>query len=230
MASTTVPHKLLLVGGSAFRSFRCLWMLEELQVPFEHSSMARPLSKESFQHHPMGKVPSLVVNDGAFSMYESSAINTFLGDTYHKSSLVPKPSGDGYERAKYNQTVAFIMSELDAQGLWIHRKHETLGKLFGKSPEAVAEARRQFDGANQALANQLSPYLLGSSFCAADILYAHCLEWAIDVGWNDKFDPKLADYLASCQSREAYQRAAARRETERLAKEKYMMEKRKSKL
>lgn len=243
----TLPSKLLLVGPSAFRSFRCLWMLEELQVPFDHS-MARPQSKESKRHHPLGKIPSLVVDDGAFCMFESAAINTYLGDTYGDSKLVPQhPSGSTgknesstcqsfvEKRAKYDQTVTFIMTEIDAQALWIHRKHQSLGKLFGKSPEAVREARRQFRGANQVLVDQLNPYLLGANFSAADILFVHCLDWAEEIGWSIDDDlleekgNKLQEYLQQCRSRPAYLRAMERRTQEERAKAKYLREKAASK-
>eukprot|EP00545_Synedropsis_sp_CCMP1620_P006078 CAMPEP_0119014926 /NCGR_PEP_ID=MMETSP1176-20130426/10461_1 /TAXON_ID=265551 /ORGANISM="Synedropsis recta cf, Strain CCMP1620" /LENGTH=254 /DNA_ID=CAMNT_0006968173 /DNA_START=161 /DNA_END=925 /DNA_ORIENTATION=+ len=242
-----LPSKLLLVGPAAFRSFRCLWMLEELEVPFDHS-MARPQSKESKQNHPLGKIPSLVVNDGEFCLYESASINTYLADAYN-SKLVPQrprtstTPGDPeqesssyqsfvQQRAKYDQTVTFIMTEMDAQGLWIQRKHESLSKLFGKSPAAVQEAKRQFQSANQVLVDQLNPYLLGADFSAADILYAHCLEWAEEIGWakddalfEDNGDGKLQHYLRQCRSRQAYVRAAARREKEEQAKLKYLREK-----
>jgi glutathione S-transferase len=210
-------------------------MLEELQVPFERS-MARPQSEESKHYHPLGKIPSLVVNNGEFCIYESASINTYLGDVYksnlipqHASTIVTRGASDYQtfvqQRAKYDQTVTFIMTEMDAQGLWIQRKHETLGKLFGKSPEAVQEAKRQFENANHVLCDQLNPYLLGDTFSAADIMYAHCLEWATDIGWNDGDDAKLQHYLEQCQARPAYVRAAAQRKEEEQAKMKYLREK-----
>lgn len=226
MSGTLVqPSKLLLVGSAAFRSFRCVWMLEELQVPFQQDFMARPGSKAAGKHHPLNKIPSLVVNDGEFCLYESAVINTFLGDTYG-NKLVPPPRT--YKRVKYDQTVTFLMSEMDAQALWIHRKHKSLGKIFGKSPEAVTEAKRQFDASNQVLVDQLSPYLLGDDFTAADILYVHCLEWAETIGWNDNrvfHDSKLVDYLKLCRSRDGYQRTVTRRGEEAKAKEQYLKDK-----
>ena len=109
-AAAASASKLLLLGSAKFRSFRCLWMLEELQIPFHHDFMARPQSKVAQQYHPLGKIPSLVVfdniqheyssnrgttHDGGsgttaassssyWSLYESTAINTFLADTYGK--------------------------------------------------------------------------------------------------------------------------------------------------
>jgi len=215
-----VPQKLRLIGPTAFRTFRCVWMLQELGVPYEHST-APPWSDDVKQYHPMCKVPVLVVDD-TFSLYESAAINTFLGDVYHDTegrALVPLvPS---IERAKYDQTILCIMTEIDAQGLWIHRKHAALGKVFGEIPDAVAAAKNQFAKANQTVSLQLDPYLLGESFSAADILYVHCLDWAIAIGWQDTWDkdnimaPRLVEYLKLCRSRPAYEQSVVIRNQER---------------
>lgn len=214
MAST-----LKLVGPATFRAFRCLWMLEEVQVPYEHIA-ARPWSKLARKNHPQGKIPILL--DGDFLLYESAAINTYLGDKF-QSPLVPSPQNTR-ERALYNQFILSIMIDMDAQGLWIHRKHEVLSEYFGKCPKAVEEAKRQFDKVQAVLVSQLSkpgPYLLGKDFTAVDILYVHCLDWAFSVGW---FEPPtssegcdgsaLRQYLDLCKSRSAYKRTVAIRNAE----------------
>lgn len=212
------PSKLLLIGPTAFRTFRCVWMLQELGVSYEHSTSA-PWSDEIKRHHPMGKVPALVV-DGSFSMYESAAINTFLGDAFRTGNgLVP--AAPSLERAKYDQTILFIMTELDSQALWIHRKHAALADVFGDIPEAVSAAKQQFQNANHALSHQLNPYLLGDSFSAADILYVHCLDWAKAIGWQDTWKddtvvaPRIEPYLNMCHSRPAYKKVVAIRKQEK---------------
>jgi glutathione S-transferase len=120
------PAPLKLVGATAFRSFRNVWMLEELGVAYEHT-VARPRSAEASAANPFGKIPSLT--DGDFTMYESAAINTYLGDKFRAGGqageggcpeLVPPPGTAA--RGRYEQTTMCIMTELDAQGLWIHRK------------------------------------------------------------------------------------------------------------
>jgi glutathione S-transferase len=182
-------------------------MLQELGVEYEHSIVA-PWSDEIKLYHPMGKVPALVIDD-TFSLYESAAINTYLGDVFSaRKKLVP--SCPSQERAKYDQTILYIMTEIDAQALWIHRKHAALGKVFGDIPEAVQAAKAQFAKANQCLSRQLEPYVLGKEFSAADILYVHCLNWAIAIGWDDTWvgddimAPRLVEYLSRCRSRPAY--------------------------
>ena len=246
------------VGGAVFRSFRCLWMLEELGIPYEHVR-AMPQSRKIKAYHPLGKVPALIETTPSddptnteenpskpFVMYESAAINTYLGDFVNTigngdpARLVPLVGT--HERGLYEQTVSCIMTELDSQGLWIHRKHETMGEYFGHIPAAVSHAKRHFELVNAALAKQLhnninhidasSPrdsvcnFLVGSQFTAADILYVHCLDWSQAIGWDKgwKKDTKLCAYFDICKARPAFQRVAAIR-----AKEQQDM-KRKSKL
>jgi glutathione S-transferase len=211
-------------------------MLEELGVPYQHIP-ALPLGRAIQASNPLGKVPALVETDGNhqkyFSMYESGAINTYLGDLEaklerhntdnHVDCLVPE-SGTQL-RGLYEQTVSCILCELDSQGLWIHRKHQALGHIFGFIPDAVKHAQDQFHRVNQVLAQQVrdnpSRYLVGDHFTAADILYVHCLEWSQSIGWDDpwKTDSVLFDYFRSCTQRPAYRTVAEIRRQEIAAKQ-----------
>jgi glutathione S-transferase len=207
---------LRLVGGASFRTFRNLWMLEELGVAYEHVP-ASPLSPDARAHNPFGKVPALHDPEHDFTMYESAAINTYLGDKFSAFSAAGATAGAGVARprlvpsagtparGRYEQTVFCIMTELDAQGLWIHRKHETFGRVFGHCPEAVAHAKATSLRTVGVLAKQLrrggGPFLLGADFTAADVLFVHSLNWAENIGWGDKWlaaaAPLLPDESAS---------------------------------
>jgi hypothetical protein len=112
--------------------------------------------------------------------------------------LVPAPGSK--ERARYESLVSFIMTELDSQALWIHRKHSDLANVFGEAPVAVKEARRQFGNSLQILEDELHLnsegdccYLLPSGFSAADILLADCCSWAKHIGWLVKKDERNVD-------------------------------------
>ena len=215
MSKTTI-----LLGSASTRAFRCLWMLEELGLSYQHLPEA-PQSDQVLQYNPLGKIPVLIEktdNGTTFSVYESSAICTYLGDQHQQ--LVP-PSGS-QARAWHDQTLSVLTTELDAQGLWIHRKHDSMGHVFGDIPPAVAHARKYFHKTHRALIQQLlldnhsGEYLMGSDFTIADIFYVHCLEWSKMIGWSDKWEsnPAVMDYLKLCQGRPAYQRAKAIRKAE----------------
>jgi glutathione S-transferase len=130
-------------------------------------------------------------------------------------------------RALYDQSISFLITEIDAQALWIHRKHADLGKVFGFIPDVVQAAKKQFDRANKVMIDQLNPFLLGPDFSAADIVYVHCLTWAQAIGWDDgcKENDKIKCYLHLCQTREGFQKVWQVREFEEQARAKYIKDK-----
>ena len=94
------------------RSQRILWMLEELDLPYEvkryerEPSMQAPAALKAV--HPLGKSP--VITDGGRTLAESGAILEYLVDTYGNGRFrpaagTPVPAGherramDGSERA-----------------------------------------------------------------------------------------------------------------------------------
>ena len=191
------------------RPFRNIWLLEEINLPYKHI-VCKPWSRVAKSIHPLGKVPALLVEDNCpsslnksekFVIIESIAINTYLGDvardvssnTKHNnnniqslSTLVPIPSTP--QRAKYDSLALFIATEIDSQSLWIHRKHEALGNVFGKAPVAVKEAKRQFDNALDAMIDEIGDkeYILSSGFSALDIVFVNCCIWAQQISWLEK--------------------------------------------
>lgn len=216
---------LQILGSANTRTFRCIWMLEELGRDYQHV-VVQPWSRKLQPYNRLGKVPVLVERTGSeeFSLTESAAINTYLGEG---TSLIPSL---GRERARFDQFVQCLLTEVDTQGLWIHRKHEALGEYFGHVPEAVKEAKRCFDKVHD---NVLIPqlemtqqntasqnyYLLGDTFTAADILFVHCLDWAKSIGWMDRMDSTskhgvLMDYWDRCRARPAYRRTKAIQQAE----------------
>ncbi|KAL9184629.1 hypothetical protein ACHAXT_012599 [Thalassiosira profunda] len=251
--------KVPLYGDLQMRPIRNAWMLEEIGLPYEHIA-CRPWSKKAKSVHPLGKVPALVVEcepdgegegseadyDEKFVVLESAAINTFLGDVAREIDMAPTlvPSPATRLRAKYDSLVLFVMTELDAQSLWIHRKHEALPDVFGEAPTAVKEARRQFDGAIDAMVDEIGDeesYLLPSGFSAVDIIFANCCFWAQQIGWLERtpgdagdaekqkdgdaettgphpLAPKLERYLKRCRARPAFVRANELRKNQKYEK------------
>ena len=220
-------RRLVLLGPAWTRAFRCVWMMEELGLKYQVDSKAMPVSKAVRQHVGTGKVPVLLEFDGnnnevvsqeneayhppSFVLSESSAINTYLCDQYGGVNLNLIPPAGTRERAKYDETVSCITTELDSQGLWLHRKHK------GDIPEILPAARKQFDRINRHLAKQLNPYLLGQHFTSADVLYVHCLDWSKGIGWHDQWPEHLESYRKLCQQRPAYQSAKLQRDAEKAA-------------
>ena len=221
-------HRLTLIGDANFRSFRNVWLLEELGLRYTHVP-ALPQSKRARATNALGKIPTLIDAGGGtgqpFAMSESAAINTYLGDVFRGgcgegegAALVPVAGTT--QRGRYDQLVHCLMAEVDAQGLWIHRKHEALAQHFGAIPPAVAHAKQHHARVLKALTSEhllTQDYLLGHTFSAADILFVHCLDWAASIGWASwqADDCKhagllaLPAYLARCKQRPAFKRAQA---------------------
>jgi glutathione S-transferase len=211
--------ELTLYGDLNMRPFRSAWMLQELQLPYKHIR-CKPWSRVAKSVHPLGKVPALLVeypstdeksddslDSSSFVVLESAAINTFLGDLSRehdncnnnesrRPTLVPPPATQ--ERAKYDSLVSFIMTEIDFQSLWIHRKHSDLANVFGEVPVVVNKAKRQFNNALQVMEDEIHfngekcTYLLPSGFSGADILFANCCFWAQQNYWIER---KVMCYL-----------------------------------
>jgi glutathione S-transferase len=183
-------------------------MLEELGVKYTHLP-CRPRSREAFEANPFGKIPAL--RDGDFTMYESAAINTYLGDKY--ASLVPAPGSR--ERGRYEQLCAATMAELDA-ALTIHDKHSHGPNSIAA---AVNAAETRFEAGTSILSAELlstgGEYLLDTGFSAADILFVATLDWAehSDYQWctwkagaehDTPEKVNLREYLDRCRGRPAY--------------------------
>jgi glutathione S-transferase len=156
-------------------------------------------------------------DQNVFVLSEASAINTYLYDRYglyssintnirnnntaddqdHCHSPLVPPVGSPL-RGQYDAIVSCICTELDAQGLWMHRKHDVMSEqLTGSRPNqrAVFHAKEHFKRINTYLAYLCNPYLLGEQFTAADILYIHCLQWSQSIGWSQDTWPTI-DVLA----------------------------------
>lgn len=183
---------LTLWGGSGNRSSRCLWMLEELGVPYtsvpidsRDGSTHKP---EYLAMNPHAKVPTLrdTSVEPALILNESAAINNYLCDRYGsaEAQLIPPPATP--ERAHHDAACFTIMSELDVS-LYTHRKHGMLPEEYGEAPAAVAAAEKYFGERLAAFTTMYlgggSHFLLGDSFSAVDCLAGHTLIWALLVGW-----------------------------------------------
>ena len=104
MADTKQPATITLHWLEVSRSHRILWLLEELQIPYELKTykrgkdmLADPKLKEV---HPLGKSPVITIEtpgaEKPLVIAESAAIVEYLCDYYGKR-LVPKRYREGKE-------------------------------------------------------------------------------------------------------------------------------------
>ncbi len=77
-------------GPTASRAARALWIVHELDIPFEHIAVEMKDLKnpDYLKVNPNGKVPALV--DGDFKLFESMAINLYLAGKHGKDGFMPE--------------------------------------------------------------------------------------------------------------------------------------------
>ena len=81
----------------AARSFRPLWMLEEMGLPYELKMLPFPprvFAKEYLALNPLGTIPFMV--DGETKMTESSGICHYLGTKYAPTPLMVDVADPAY--------------------------------------------------------------------------------------------------------------------------------------
>ena len=205
MTDTTNAGRVLWGAGSS-RPMRALWMLHELELPYEHrpirSRTGETLTPEYTRLNPSQKIPTL--QDGEFVLTESAAIVSYLGARYGAPRNLAPPT-EARERARYDQWCFFVMMELDANTLYILRRHEDLKDIYGEAPNALQTARdcfaRQVNAAAQRL-DATGPFVLGERFCGPDILLTTCLVSAL--GRKIELPATLHEYLKRTTGRAAY--------------------------
>jgi glutathione S-transferase len=130
---------------------------------------------------------------------------------------VPKPGTK--ERALYDQFLMMIFLDIEALGLWTHRKFIDLALYSSNSdlmndlqyihiPEAASPAKVTFERSLKILAEELKKhkFLLGDNFTALDIHLLRDLEWADALDWltGNPDESVLRRYYDDVRMREAY--------------------------
>ena len=202
------------------RSQRVLWLLEELELPYEvkryerdAKTMLAPPSLRAV--HPLGKSP--VITDDGVTVAESGAIVEYLLDRHGNGRLRP-PSGTP-ERLRFTY--------------WLHYAEGSamppllLSLIFARLPKAPAPffvkpiVRGIADKAMKTfIAPQLKTHLdymeseigksawfAGDAFSAADIQMSFPVEAFAARGGLDASRPRLWDWLQRIHARPAYQKA-----------------------
>ncbi len=192
------------------RSQRIVWLLEELDEPYELKRYRRGpdlLAQADYRAlHPFAHAP--VVTDGDLTLVESGAIVEWLLARYGAGRLVPTPGS--VEHARYLQWLHIAegtaMANLTAE--WIAER------ISGADDSPL---RRVFAARNDEMLRYLDaelssrPYLAGAGFTAADIMLDYPLVYGERrVGRRLEAYPNIAAFRGRLTSRPAYQRALAR--------------------
>ena len=193
----------------AARSFRPLWMLEELGLSYELKMLPFPprvLAKEYLALNPLGTIPLMI--DGETKMTESSGICHYLGTKYG-----PTPLMVGLDEPAYG---AFLN--------WLHfgeatltfpqtlvLRYSLLEPEERRNPQVAGDYAKWFLGRLRAVeaATGKAETLCADRFTAADIVIGYALRLAENIGLSKDFGPNVVAYWQRLQARDGFNRAVS---------------------
>ncbi|MBC7282490.1 glutathione S-transferase family protein [Hoeflea sp.] len=184
------------------RSSRIVRLLDELgvldQVEIRIVTIARHDGSggaDPANPHPEGKVP-LLVHDGV-EIWESSAIILYLTELFPDAGL-GRPIGHP-ERGPYLSWLAWYGDVMEPVMVF---------KIAGLSHRLLDVTFRGVGEMTARLSGQLSktPYILGNTFSAADLLLSSTFVWMPDATPDV---PAIRDWMARCEARPSAARQVA---------------------
>jgi glutathione S-transferase len=202
---------LTLYGQVMSRAQRTLWLLEELEVPFEHvktnQNAGETRTEEFLAINPNGHVP--VITDGDMVLWETVAINWHIASKHGAGSLWPS---DHNEQSLVMQWSLWMSTELE-ELMVDYLRHAVIYPEEKRNPALVEAALENYPHRVKVLEAHLQDrdYLVGDSFTLADLNVASMMG-LVDV--YKQFDnsqfPKTVAWLEKVLARPARAKALAR--------------------
>lgn len=198
----------------AARSFRPLWMLEELELHYELKMLQFPprvFAKDYLAINPLGTIPFMI--DGDTKMTESTGICHYLGTRYGPTPLTVDLSEPDY--GAYLNWLFFSDATLTFPQTLVLR-YGALEPADRRQPQVVEDYTKWFLGRLRAVetATGNAEWLCGGRFTAADIAIGYALRLADTIGLGQHFGPNVAAYWQRLQQRDGYRRAVQAEQSE----------------
>lgn len=204
------------------QSFRILWLLEALGVPYELKSYNRDpetnLAPDDYKAlSPLGTAP--VITEGDLVLAESNAIIDYILDSHPGSDLRPKP--EHKDRARHlfwfhaaqgslmsMQGVAMVLNLLESRTPW--PISALLKAIFGQVRKMFLNPRLDalFDLMESDLGKQ--PYFGGDNLTSADITLVYPMYAARDKGTFDTGFPNISAWFERIESLPSFISARAK--------------------
>ena len=186
------------------RALRVVWLAEEMGLSYEIIPCQGFRDPALTSANAMSAVP--VLEDGEVRVCESLAIMDYMLDRYGPSPLKPAPTDPSYPA--YIQF--FHMGECT---LGARFRNLVVSKLFGLEGNWATQDSEQgfMTAVNEMIAAQVRKhaYLAGDTFTAADISCALMLGGGVKLlGYEERYDPAVRDYLKRINAREAFKKAS----------------------
>jgi len=189
------------------RSFRPLWVLEELGLPYQLRMLAFPpraVARHFLQDNPLGTVPLLV--EGDTRMTESAAMCQYLAARHSPGALdvaVNDPAYGAYlnwlhmgeATLTFPQTLVLRYTHFEPADRLQPQVAEDYSRWFLSRLKAVDTALLQQD------------FLCAGRFTAADVSVGYALLLAQHLGLEPRFGEQVRAYWHRLQQRPAFGRA-----------------------
>ncbi|MBV9569949.1 MAG: glutathione S-transferase family protein [Alphaproteobacteria bacterium] len=185
------------------RSGSIVWLLEELEVPYQTQHVTFRKSdgtgeKDPANPHPHGKVPAL--KDDGETIFEGGAIALFLTDKYRKVKMGPAP-GDP-RRGEYLSWLFYRPGVMEPAFMERRLGIQHVNGMMGwAKTEEVEEVLNNHLAKNK--------YFLGDEFSAADIMVGGGIYFMMMFGMTAK-TPLFEEYAARITARPAFKRMMER--------------------
>jgi glutathione S-transferase len=186
------------------RSGRILWLLEELQLPYELNRMDfHPKALKSDEHrarHPLGRVP--VLEDGDVLIYESGAIVEYIIARHTDGALKPTPESPLFPRYLqwFHYCEGMIMPPINTIVV-----QTVLLPPERRSEEALGQAKRLLTNALTPLnaAMEGYDYVIGD-LSGVDFMIGHASFMSRRLGCMPEEMSQLHAYVNRLESRPAF--------------------------
>jgi glutathione S-transferase len=214
-----------LYGVFRSRASRPIWLLYELDLPFEHipviqayrlpqaSAPDAPLNTASAAFlavNPQGQIPAYVEDD--LTLTESLAITNHIART-RGGPLGPRTPA---EQALIDQWTLLAVTAIEGPALEILTIQGAGGDTTPEGQAAIAIAAEKLRRPLRRLQAHLAAqsHLVGGRFTVADLNLAECLRYAQGHPTLLSEFPAVQAWLDRCQARPAFQRMWAARMAE----------------
>ncbi len=204
------------------RSQRVLWLLEELELPYELVKYERDKATmlappELAKIHPLGKSPVIV--DGADTVAESGAILEFLVEKYGKGKLAPARGTPAFNDYRYflhyaeGSLMPFLLLKLIFTRVKTSKMPFFVKPIARKIADTVSgqfvtpNLTRHLTFLDDHLAKHA--WFAGDELSAADVQMSYPME-AIVARVQDLATPRMGEWVAKVRARPAFARALER--------------------
>lgn len=196
------------------RSMRIIWLMEEMEEPYELETITFPLDERYRKLSPTASVPCIV--DGDIVMGESIAILQYLtGRRLQKSLDLKITVGPNPDPAAYAEHLQFLhLGEASLTvplvQMWITRKRAPAGQESNFTTETCERHLTSRLGAVEARLADGRDWITGEHFTIADISVGFALAFARNEGFDALLGAHTSAYLDRIQARPAWGRTKIR--------------------